>query len=111
MKHIPHGCLNKLLMLAFLLSVPYAVLTAPFLVADTQAEADTCTVKGLPASITPTVPEQNLTCKWDLAGLPVGTYTVTATAENIWAKSADSAPFTFAKSGSISTPAGLRIAP
>lgn len=84
---------------------------APFLVMDVQPEADRCTVTGLPAPIVATVDEAAGLCKFDLAGLPVGSYTVTATASNLWGASAPSAPFVFSRPPSTSTPASLRLVP
>lgn len=87
---------------------------APWLVADVQPEADRCIISGLPASIAATVVESGGECRWDLAGLPVGSYTVTAVAEadsNLWKTSAPSAPFAFQRPPSTSMPAGLRLVP
>ena len=99
----------RALLLAALL--PLAAQAAPFLEADVVPEADTCTVAGLPAAIPATVPEANGKCRWDLNGLPVGSYTATATAANLWGASAPSAPFAFARPASTAAPAGLRLVP
>ena len=84
---------------------------APFLVMDVQPEADRCTVTGLPAPVPASVDEAAGLCKFDLAGLPVGSYSVTATASNLWGASAPSAPFAFTRPPSTSTPGGLRLVP
>ena len=101
--------MRALLALAALL--PFAAQAGPFLVADVAPEADTCTVAGLPATVTATVPEASGTCRWDLAGIPVGSYNATATAANLWGASAPSAPFAFTRPPSTSTPVGLRLVP
>ena len=101
-------CLALLLAACLL---PLAAQAAPFLVADVAPEADTCTITGLPAAVTATVPEAAGTCRWDLAGIPVGSYSATATAANLWGASAPSAPFAFTRPASTSTPAGLRLVP
>lgn len=90
---------------------PLSVQAAPFLEADVVPEADTCTVSGLPTAIPATVQEANSKCRWDLNGLPVGQYTVTATASNVWGTSANSVPFAFERSASTNAPAGLRLVP
>jgi glucose/arabinose dehydrogenase len=87
---------------------------APFLVADVpdQAEIDACTVAGLPAAIAPRVSVTAgapRTCRWDMAALPAGSYTVTARAtSSLWGLiSEPSGPFGFvrpATAGVIGTP-------
>jgi hypothetical protein len=97
--------------LALALLLPFAAQAAPFLVMDVQPEADSCTVVGLPAAINPTATEVGGQCKIDLAGIPVGSYTVTTTANNMWETSGPTVPFVFRRPVSISMPAGLRLVP
>ena len=97
--------------LALALLLPFAVQAAPFLVMDVSPEADSCTVTGLPAAVNPTATEVGGQCKIDLAGIPVGTYTVTATARNVWEVTAPTSPFVFPRPPSISIQGGLRLVP
>lgn len=97
--------------LLFAALLPLAAQAAPFLEADVQPEADTCTVAGLPAAVPATVQEAAGKCRWDLNGLPVGSYTARATAANVWGSSLPSDPFAFARPASTAAPAGLRLVP
>lgn len=106
----------RALLIAALAALPLTAYAAPFLVADAPAEADRCTISGLPASVTASVAVQAgtpATCRWDLAGIAPGSYSVTATASNtLWGQtSGPSTPFAFTRPPLTSTPAGLRLAP
>ena len=95
---------------------------APFLVADAVAVASdpnlnpvSYVLTGLSTSAISVAAAQNadgtLQLHYDLATLPNGSYTVTATAVNIFGNtSAPSAPLTFTK-GAPGTPTNLRISP
>jgi hypothetical protein len=97
--------------LALALLLPFAAQAAPFLAMDVSPDTDTCTVVGLPVAVNPTVSEVGGMCKFDLAGIPIGSYTVTATARNVWEVTAPSSPFAFPRPPSISIQGGLRLVP
>ena len=101
--------MRALLLVLLLAAMPAQA--APFLVADVSPDADRCLLTGLPSPVVLTADESAGACRWDLAGLPVGSYTVTAVASNLWGASVPSAPFTFARPPSTSIPAGLRLVP
>lgn len=107
---------GRALLIAACAALSLAAHAAPFLVADAPDGADRCAVAGLPASVAPSVAVQAgtpPTCRWDLAGIAPGSYSVTATASNtVWGQtSGPSSPFVFQRPSSTSTPASLRLAP
>jgi hypothetical protein len=102
----------RALLIAALAALSLAAHAAPFLAADSAPGMLKCTATGLPAAVAPTVDVAAGLCKWDLAGIPAGSYTVTATGDyGPWGASAASAPFQFVRPASTSMPAGLRLVP
>lgn len=98
-----------------------AAKAGPFLVADVDANADTCLYTA-PASTTavpsPVVVDnvRGVTannfriCKVDLSGVPVGSDTVSlAVQSTLWGVTSASAPFTFVRPSVPAVPAGSRI--
>lgn len=90
----------------------------PFLVTasvpSTGVQPASYTIQGLPAVNITTPATKNsdgsVQLHYDLTGLAVGSYTVTATATNLWGTSAASAPFTFS-SALPGSPISLSVSP
>ena len=110
--------MNKLIFVALFLSA--AAQAAPFVVSDPlDTRATHCGWKlnaGVRTDAVVHTVGGDKICRLDLAGLPVGSHTVSATAVAIdptWGRmeSPPSANFTFAVPGSLSAPVGLGLRP
>jgi hypothetical protein len=110
--------MRKLLLVAIL--VPATAVAAPFVVSDPLAAGVThCGVllDAQPKQIVAvTVEAGESICKFNLAGISVGSHNVRMTAQindPIWGslESAESSPLTFVKPGVPATPGGLGLTP
>jgi len=104
---------NLIGLVAFLSAAAWA---APFVEADVVAGVTNCGVV-LDGGAKTTIPAASLKCRHDLAGIAVGSHTVTmtaiTTADPVWGtqESAPSSPFTFVKPVSPAVPSTLRLTP
>jgi len=90
------------------LLLPALAFGNPFLVCDPQAGVTEYVVETNGAESAAFTAEPDGSMKYDLAGLPQGSYTVRAKAGNIWGWSGYSDPFDFNKAVP-GTPTGLRV--
>jgi hypothetical protein len=110
--------MNKLIFVALFISA--AAQAAPFVVSDPlDTRATHCGWKldaGVRTDVVVYLSGTDKICRLDLAGLPAGSHTVSATAvaiDPIWGRmeSVPSANFTFVVPGSLSAPVGLGLRP
>lgn len=88
-------------------------MASPFLVSDppTDGVTDYYVITGLPGGEnSPKDPTNQYGVKFDLAGLPAGTYPITVVACNeLWGVCSTPVPFEFTKPSASTIPAGLRL--
>jgi hypothetical protein len=103
---------------AILIAMAAEADASPFLVCTpvpaTSPQPTSYTIQGLPA-VNVAVPatknaDGSVQLHYDLTGLAVGSYTVTATATNLWGTSPASVPFTFS-SALPAAPMSLSVSP
>ena len=112
--------MKKFLLIVFLAMVLGAGLgyyvtcqAAPFLVSDppTDNMTDYYVITGLPGGEnSPKDPTNQYGLKFDLAGLPAGTYPISVVACNtLWGVCSTAVPFEFTKPSTLTIPAVLRL--
>jgi hypothetical protein len=105
-------------LLLLILLIPGVALAAPFLITNPDPGATSFSVSGLPSGFAVTGtpdPAGVYGLKTDVSALPVGSYTITATAcltDPVWGVkcSAPSAPFSFVVPAAPAIPSGLGVA-
>ena len=98
--------MKKLWMIVAVLVIAGTAQAAPFVVCDAQEGVIGYTLTGLTDQTVAAQPDGSL--KYDLAGIPVGSYVVTVAACSVWG-CGEATPFPFVKA-LPARPAGVRLA-